>query len=172
MDPHNQYMVTKLERSAAGSGTARVAVAGGTGTIGGHVVAALRRNELEPVVLSPAHRVDAVAGRGVVDALAGVGAVIDVSGPGRFWGSATIAFFTQGTEHLLSAGRRAGVRHHVALSIVGCDRVPAAYYEAKRRQEERVLSDGVPGTVLRSTQCHEFAGQMLDRGIRRSRSSR
>jgi uncharacterized protein YbjT (DUF2867 family) len=134
--------------------------------IGGHVIAALRRRALEPVVLSPADGVDTVSGRGVADAVAGVDAVIDVSGPGRSWGSSTIVFFTRGTEHLVSAGLRAGVRHHVALSIVGCDRVPAAYYEAKRRQEDRVLSDGVPGTVLRSTQCHEFAGQILDRARR------
>lgn len=144
----------------------RVAVAGATGTIGRHVVAALRRNALTPVVLSLAGGVDIVSGRGVGQALAGLDAVIDVSGPRRAWGSGTIAFFTRATEHLVNAGLRAGVRHHVALSIVGCDRVPAAYYEGKRRQEDLVLADGVLGTILRSTQCHEFAGQMLNRGIR------
>lgn len=74
-----------------------------------------------------------------------------------------MAFFTAGTRHLLEAGQRAGVRHHVALSIVGVDRVDYGYYEGKRAQERLVLDGQVPGSVLRATQFHEFAGQILTR---------
>jgi uncharacterized protein YbjT (DUF2867 family) len=74
-----------------------------------------------------------------------------------------VAFFTASTEYLLAAEQRAEIRHHVTLSIVGIDRVPIGYYEGKRRQEDLVLSSGMPSSVLRATQFHEFAGQVLSR---------
>jgi uncharacterized protein YbjT (DUF2867 family) len=75
----------------------------------------------------------------------------------------SVAFFTAASQNLLAAGQRVGVRHHVALSIVGIDRVNTGYYEGKRRQEELVLAGPVPGSVLRATQFHEFVGQFLGR---------
>ena len=75
----------------------------------------------------------------------------------------SIAFFEAATGHLLAAEERAGVRHHVAVSIVGCDRVDLGYYFGKRRQEELVRSGPVPWTIVRATQFHEFAGQILER---------
>jgi uncharacterized protein YbjT (DUF2867 family) len=141
----------------------RVAVAGGTGLTGKRVVGSLIAAGHEPVVLSRARGVDLVSGSGLADALTGVEAVIDVSNVTTSRASVSVAFFEAATRHLLAAGERAGVRHHVVLSIVGCDRVDLGYYEGKRRQEELVRAGSVPWTILRTTQFHEFAGQILDR---------
>jgi uncharacterized protein YbjT (DUF2867 family) len=141
----------------------RVAVAGGTGLTGRHVVAGLTAAGHDPVVLARSEGVDLVAGTGLDEALASVSTVIDVSDLKTTRRRASAAFFTAASQNLLAAGQRAGVRHHVALSIVGIDRVDFGYYEGKRRQEELVLAGPVPGSVLRATQFHEFAGQFLDR---------
>jgi uncharacterized protein YbjT (DUF2867 family) len=141
----------------------RVAVAGGTGLTGRHVVAGLAAAGHDPVVLARSEGVDLVAGTGLDEALAGVSTVIDVSDLKTTRRRASAAFFTAASQNLLAAGQRAGVRHHVVLSIVGIDRVDVGYYEGKRRQEELVLAGPVPGSVLRATQFHEFAGQFLDR---------
>lgn len=141
----------------------RIAVAGGTGVVGTHVVAALAAAGHEPVVLARSCGVDVTTGRGLGEALVGAEAVIDVSNVVTMGGRRSVAFFTAATEHLLAAGRAAGVSHHVVLSIVGIDRVGFGYYEGKRRQEELVLSGPLPASVLRATQFHEFAGQVLER---------
>jgi uncharacterized protein YbjT (DUF2867 family) len=140
-----------------------MAVAGGTGVVGRHVVVAATAAGHTPVVLSRKHGVDVTTGRGLDTALAGVDAVIDVSNMMTIARRRSVRFFVAATENLLEAGRSAGVRHHVALSIVGADRVDFGYYYGKRAQEELVLSGGVPGSVLRATQFHEFAGQLLTR---------
>jgi uncharacterized protein YbjT (DUF2867 family) len=141
----------------------RVAVAGGTGLVGGHVVDALRKAGHEPVVLARSTGVDLTTGLGLAKALTGVDTVIDVSNLITTRRRASVAFFTSGTENLLAAGRLAGVRHHVVLSIVGVDRVDFGYYAGKRRQEELALDGTVPASVLRATQFHEFAWQLLTR---------
>ena len=139
----------------------RVAVAGGTGVVGRHVVAALAAAGCEPVVLARSAGIDLVRGAGLDDALRGVGAVVDVSNVATQRRSAAVGFFTAATSALLAAGARAGVRHHVVLSIVGVDRVDTGYYAGKRAQEELVLAGDVPATVLRAMQFHEFAEQVL-----------
>jgi uncharacterized protein YbjT (DUF2867 family) len=141
----------------------RIAVAGGTGLVGGMVVEALRAAEHEPVVLARSQGIDITTGVGLAEALVDVDALIDVSNTTATRRRASVAFFTAGTRALIAAGQRAGIRHHVALSIVGVDRVGLGYYEGKRRQEELVLSGRLPGSVLRATQFHEFAGQLLAR---------
>jgi uncharacterized protein YbjT (DUF2867 family) len=138
-----------------------VAVAGGTGQTGAHVVALLRDDGHDPVVLARSRGVDVTSGAGLDDALRGVDAVVDVTNARSTRRGPATAFFTAATSALLAAGARAGVRHHVVLSIVGCDRVPFGLYVAKARQEELVLAGAVPGTVLRATQFHEFAAAML-----------
>ncbi len=140
----------------------RIAVAGGTGTVGQHVTSAVRAAGHEPVVLSRSAGVDLEAGTGVADALRGVSMVIDVTSTVTLRAARSVAFFGTVTSNLLAAGKRAGVSHHVALSIVGSDRIGYGYYLGKRRQEELVLAGPVPGSVLRATQFHEFAGQVLD----------
>jgi uncharacterized protein YbjT (DUF2867 family) len=137
-------------------------VAGGTGLAGRRVVELLRAAGHEPVVLARSRGVDVTTGAGLDDALRGVHAVVDVTNAPTTRRGPALAFFTAATASLLDAGARAGVRHHVALSIVGCDRVPLGLYSAKARQEELVLAGAVPGTVLRATQFHEFASTLLD----------
>ncbi|MCL2734509.1 MAG: NAD(P)H-binding protein [Actinomycetia bacterium] len=141
----------------------RIAVAGGTGWTGKSVVDVLRERGDDPVVLARSTGVDLVTGRGLTAALDGVEAVIDVSNIVTVRRKPAVAFFETATAHLLAAGAQAGVGHHVALSIIGVDRVDYGYYEGKRRQEELVLAGTVPGTVLRATQFHEFAAQTLAR---------
>ncbi len=139
----------------------RIAVAGGTGLIGTMVVEALRANGDVPVVLARSAGVDLTTGEGLAERLAGAAAVIDVTNVRAMSGKKSAAFFTAATASLLDAGARAGVGHHVVLSIVGVDRLDLGYYHGKRRQEELALAGPVPATVLRATQFHEFASQML-----------
>lgn len=140
----------------------RVAVAGGTGQVGRYVVTELREAGHEPVVLSRSTGIDVVSGTGLDRALDGVEALIDVTNTPTQSRKKSVAFFTAATTNLLAAGQNAGVRHHLALSIVGIDRVDIGYYAAKLRQEELVLAAS-RGTVLRATQFHEFADQVLER---------
>ena len=142
----------------------KVAVAGGTGLIGQMIVDALVAGGDTPIVLARSAGVDLTTGEGLDERLAGASAVIDVSNVTTLSGRKSVAFFAAATSNLLAAGQRAGVDHHVVLSIVGVDRVPFGYYLGKRRQEELALSGPVPATVLRATQFHEFAGQLLTRG--------
>jgi uncharacterized protein YbjT (DUF2867 family) len=140
----------------------RVAVAGGTGHVGRLVVAELSGAGQIPVVLARATGVDLMTGVGLEAAMDGVDVVIDVSNVMTRRKKDSIAFFETGTTHLLEAGARAGVRHHLVLSIVGSDLVDFGYYFGKRRQEALVLASGRPVSILRTTQFHEFAGQLLD----------
>jgi uncharacterized protein YbjT (DUF2867 family) len=140
----------------------RVAVVGGTGLVGRHVVAALGRAGHDAVVLARSTGVDAYTGAGLDEALVGVEAVIDVTTSAALDPDEARDFFATTTGRLLAAEERAGVGHHVALSIVGVDRVEGnAHYAGKRRQEEAVLAGAVPATVMRATQFHEFAGQVV-----------
>ncbi len=142
--------------------SARVVVAGGTGLTGRAVVRALERRGLTPVVLARATGADLTTGAGVDAALAGADAVIDVlSTPGTD-GTEVGEFFARTTGVLTGAGARAGVGVHVALSIVGIDRAEGSGHHAgKRRQEEAVAAGPVPWTVLRATQFHDFAAQVV-----------
>lgn len=139
-----------------------IAVAGGTGTIGAPVVARLRELGHEARVLSRREGVDLETGRGLD--LTGVDAVIDAIGVETNSAKRSVGFFAATTGALLQAGADAGVRHHVALSIVGAEAAPHGYYAGKARQEQLVRQGAVPWTIVRATQFHEFAAQMLRRG--------
>ena len=141
----------------------RIAVAGGTGLTGRLVVEELRRDGHEPVVLARSRGVDLVSGQGLDDALAGCAAVVDVSNVTTVRRDTAVRFFGGTAANLTAAAARAGVGHLVVLSIVGIDRVDLGYYAGKRRQEEVVTGGPVPWTLLRATQFHEFAGQLLER---------
>lgn len=146
----------------------RIAVAGGTGVVGRHVVEVARERGHEVVVLARAEGVDLVAGTGpgggpLAPVLAGVDTVVDVTSVETVSAKESRAFFGAVTRHLLAAGTEAGVRHHVALSIVGVDRAPHSYYAGKVLQEQLVAAGSVPWTLLRATQFHEFAGQLPGR---------
>ena len=141
----------------------RIAVAGGTGVVGRYVVEAVSAAGHEPVVLARSRGVDLTTGAGLDAALDGVSAVVDVSNVTTLSRRTAERFFVLAAKNLLTAARRAGVGHHVLLSIVGVDRSPLGYYRAKLRQEEVALSGPVPATVLRATQFHEFVDQTLAR---------
>ncbi|TWG12376.1 SDR family oxidoreductase [Actinoplanes teichomyceticus] len=141
----------------------RMAVAGGTGMIGRLVVGQARAAGHEAVVIARSAGVDVTTGAGLDEALRGADVVIDVTNIATMNRGVATRFFETVTRTLQEAERRAGVTHHVLLSIVGVDRVPWGYYRAKLRQEEVALAGGVPATVLRATQFHEFAVQSLTR---------
>jgi uncharacterized protein YbjT (DUF2867 family) len=140
----------------------RIAVAGGTGLMGSIIVRALRAAGHEPVVLSRTAGVDVT--RWVhPDRLYGATGLIDVTNVRTTRKSRSIRFFEAATTNLLEAARRAGVQHHVALSIVGADRVDFGYYLGKRRQEGLVADAAIPTSLVRSTQFYEFADQLVAR---------
>jgi uncharacterized protein YbjT (DUF2867 family) len=141
----------------------KVAVAGGTGLVGRLVVQQLTTTGHDPVVLARSRGVDLTTGEGLDEKLSGCQALIDVSNVITMRKSASVAFFGAATTQLLRAGVRAGVGHLVALSIVGADTLDFGYYLGKRRQEELVAAGPVPWSVLRTTQFHELAQQLLDR---------
>jgi uncharacterized protein YbjT (DUF2867 family) len=141
----------------------RVAVAGGTGLTGGYVVQSLTAAGHEPVVLARSRGIDLVAGTGLAEALAGCGGVIDVSNVTTTRRSVAERFFTAATTNLRDAATAAGARHYVLLSIVGVGRIELGYYAGKQRQEDLLHAGTLPWTVLRTTQFHEFAAQLLSR---------
>ncbi len=141
----------------------RIAVAGGTGTVGRHVVASAEAAGHEVVVLARSTGIDLATGRGLQEALAGCGAVVDVSSIGTLATKASVDFFTTATNNLLAAEKAAGVAHHVALSIIGASQAGNGYYAGKTAQEQLVMGSSRPWSVLRAAQFHEFAAQMAAR---------
>jgi uncharacterized protein YbjT (DUF2867 family) len=142
----------------------RIAVAGGTGTVGRFVVNELATAGHEPIVLSRSSGFDLVAGHGLTDVLAGCDAVVDVTSVSTSAAAASRDFFRTVTTNLLAAGAEAGVPHHLALSIVGAASVGAGYYAGKRLQEELVMAASGGWTIVRATQFHEFVHQVLHQG--------
>jgi uncharacterized protein YbjT (DUF2867 family) len=140
----------------------RIAVVGGTGLVGRYTAEALEREGHEAVVVARSRGVDVATGAGLDGALAGVEAVVDVTNTTATDPAAAREFFGTTTGHLLAAERRAGVAHHVVLSIVGLDLVEGnAHYAGKRRQEKLVEAGSIPFTILRATQFHEFAEMVV-----------
>ena len=142
----------------------KIAVAGGTGTVGAHVVAAARASGHDTVVLSRSAGIDLTTGRGLAEALGGADAVIDVASTATLSGRKSVAFFEAVTRQLLEAERAAGVTRHVALSIVGAAQIADGYYAGKAAQERLVQASGTGWTILRATQFHEFAAQTAAQG--------
>lgn len=139
----------------------KIAVAGGTGVVGRHVVEVAGERGHEVLVLARSVGVDLTTAEGLD--LAGVDALVDTSSIVTTTAPAAERFFRTVTDNLLAAEQRAGVGHHVALSIVGIDSAPYGYYAGKLAQERAVSAGPVPWTILRATQFHEFAGQIFDR---------
>lgn len=141
----------------------KVLVIGGTGLIGRQVVARLREQGHEAVAAWPSSGVNAVTGEGLDQALVGVQVVVDVSNSPSFEDGAVLKFFESSTTNLLKAEAAAGVAHHVALSVVGADRIPdSGYMRAKVAQEKLIQACGVPYTILRATQFFEFVGSIVE----------
>jgi uncharacterized protein YbjT (DUF2867 family) len=143
----------------------KIVVIGGTGRIGSKVVARLRGAGHDVIAAAPNTGVNTVTGEGLEAALEGAHVVIDLSNSPSFEPSAVMSFFTAHEKNLLAAEARAGVRHHVALSIVGDDRSPDnGYFRAKVAQEDLIKASGIPSTIIRSTQFMEFLSSIADSG--------
>ena len=141
----------------------KIVVIGGTGLIGSKLVAMLRQRGHEVLSASPDSGVNTLTGEGLEAALAGAQVVVDVSNSPSFEDAAVMTFFETSSRNLLAAESEAGVRHHVALSVVGADRMTeSGYMRAKTAQENLIKASGVPYTILRSTQFFEFMGRMAD----------
>jgi uncharacterized protein YbjT (DUF2867 family) len=137
----------------------KIVVIGGGGLIGSNVVSRLRKKGHDVVAASPRTGVNTVTSEGLIDALAGARAVIDVANSPSLEDHAVMEFFQTSCRNLLAAEAAAGVRHHIALSIVGADRLPqSGYLRAKAVQEDLIKTAAIPYTILRSTQFFEFAG--------------
>ena len=144
----------------------RIAIAGGTGTLGSHLTGELRSRGHEVRVLSrsaPEYRVDLRTGAGLGPALEGCDVVVDASNNASRKAAQVLA---GGTRRLLDAERAAGVGHHVCVSIVGCDQVPMGYYRVKTDQENLVAQGPVPWTIVRATQFHELVAKAFETAAR------
>ena len=135
----------------------KIVIIGGTGLIGSKTTVILRRGGHEVIAASPGSGVNTITGEGVNEAVTGAQAVIDLANSPSFEDKAVLEFFQASGRHLLAAEAAAGVRHHIALSIVGADRTPDnGYFRAKVAQEKLIEASGVPFTIIRSTQFLEF----------------
>jgi uncharacterized protein YbjT (DUF2867 family) len=141
----------------------KIVVIGGTGLIGSKTVVILRQGGHEVVAASPNSGVNTITGEGVKEAVAGAQVVIDLANSPSFEDKAALEFFETSGRNLLAAEAAADVRHHVALSIVGTDRMPdSGYFRAKVAQEKLIEASGIPYTIIRSTQFLEFLGRIAD----------
>ena len=150
----------------------KIVVIGGTGLIGSKTVAILRQGGHEVVAASPKSGINTITGEGLKEAMAGAQVVIDLANSPSFEDKAVLEFFETSGRNLLAAEAAAGVRHHVALSIVGTDRTPDnGYFRAKVAQEKLIEASGIPYTIIRATQFLEFLGGIADFELRMETSS-
>jgi uncharacterized protein YbjT (DUF2867 family) len=135
----------------------KIVVIGGSGLIGSKLVAKLDERGHETVAASPNTGVDTLTGEGLADAVAGAAVVVDVSNSPSFQDAAVLEFFDTSTRNLLAAEAAAGVGHHVALSVVGTERLTErGYFRAKLAQEQLIKSSSIPYSIVRATQFYEF----------------
>ncbi|MEU1518686.1 SDR family oxidoreductase [Streptomyces sp. NPDC005811] len=141
----------------------KVVVIGGTGLIGSKVVARLGEHGHEAVAASPNTGVNTLTGEGLAEVLQGAQVVVDVSNSPSFEDEAVMEFFRTSTTNLLKAETEAGVAHHVALSVVGTDRLQGSgYFRAKQVQEDLIRASGNPYSIVHATQFFEFAKGLAD----------
>ncbi len=137
----------------------KIVVIGGSGLIGSRVVAQLRQHGHEVLAASPSTGVNVVTGEGLAQAFAGTQIAIDVANSPSFETAAALAFFEASGRNVLAAEKAAGVKHHVALSVVGTERLlEFGYFGAKLAQEKLIKNSGQPYTIVRATQFFEFVG--------------
>lgn len=144
----------------------KILVIGGTGLIGRKLVKVLNERGHKAIAASPATNVNTITGEGLDDALVGVDTVVDVANSPSFEDEAVLTFFQTSTRNLLAAETRAGVRHHVALSVVGTQRLAeSGYFRAKIAQEALIDQGGIPYTIVHCTQFFEFLGSIVQSGL-------
>jgi uncharacterized protein YbjT (DUF2867 family) len=145
----------------------KMVVIGGSGLIGKKLVTILRGKGHEVTSASPSSGVNSLTGEGLAQALTGANVVVDVTNSPSWEDAAVMAFFDASTRNLLAAERAADVRHHVALSVVGADRMPdSGYMRAKVNQEGLIKAGGVPYSIVRATQFFEFLGAIGEFGAK------
>ena len=141
----------------------KIVVIGGTGLIGSKVVTKLSERGYEVVAASPNSGVNTLTGEGLAEVLEGASVVVDVSNSPSFEDAAVMEFFQTSTRNLLNYEAAAGVGHHVALSVVGCDRLPdSGYLRAKVAQEKLIKESSIPYSIVRATQFFEFLKRIAD----------
>jgi uncharacterized protein YbjT (DUF2867 family) len=141
----------------------KIVVIGGTGLIGSKLVTILTEQGHEAVAASPASGVNTITGEGLAEVLAGAAVVVDVSNSPSFEAADVMNFFTTSTRNLLSAEPAAGVKHHVALSVVGTERLPdSGYFLAKLAQEKLIEESSIPYSIIHATQFFEFVKSIAD----------
>src|SRR5262249_21663131 len=146
-------------------------VIGGSGLIGSKVVSIVRQRGHEVVAASPSTGVNTLTGAGLAEALAGAQVVVDVANSPSFEDKPSMDFFETSGRHLLAAEKTAGVKHHVALSVVGTDRLTGSgagslsgYFRAKMAQENLIKASGIPFTIVHATQFFEFVKGVAQSG--------
>lgn len=148
--------------STEGDQPMKIVVIGGTGRVGSKLVELFREHGHEAVAAAPNTGVNTITGDGLAEALAGASVVVDVSNSPSFEDDAVLEFFTSSTRNLLAAEVAAGVGHHVAMSIVGADRLPdSGYLRAKVAQERLITASSVPYSIVRATQFFEFVDSII-----------
>jgi uncharacterized protein YbjT (DUF2867 family) len=156
-------MPTSTWTDAGTTHTLRIVVIGGTGLIGSKLVAKLRDNGHEVVAASPNSGVNTLTGEGLAGAVEGADVVVDVSNSPSVEDAAVLEFFETSTGNLLAAEAAAGVRHHVALSVVGTERLlESGYFRAKIAQENLIAGSGIPYSIVHATQFFEFVARIAD----------
>jgi uncharacterized protein YbjT (DUF2867 family) len=141
----------------------KIVVIGGSGLIGSKLVTKLREHGHETVAASPNSGVNTVTGEGLAEALKGASVVVDVSNSPSWEDGAVMNFFETSTRNLLTGEATAGIGHHVALSVVGSERMPeSGYFRAKVAQEKLIMESPVPYTIVRATQFFEFVKGLAD----------
>jgi uncharacterized protein YbjT (DUF2867 family) len=144
----------------------KIVVIGGTGLIGTKTVAILRQHGHEVVAAAPKRGINSITGEGLKEAMAGTEVVVDLANSPSFEDKPVLEFFETSGRNLFGAEVPAGVRHHVALSIVGTDRSPEiGYFRAKVAQEKLIVASGIPYTIIRSTQFLEFLPAIAASGV-------
>jgi uncharacterized protein YbjT (DUF2867 family) len=141
----------------------KIVILGGTGLIGSKVVNLLRSGGHEAIAASPSQGINSITGEGLTEALTGAQVVVDVTNSPSFEEKAVLEFFETSTRNVLAAEVKTGVGHHVAVSIVGTDQLPASgYLRAKVAQEKLIKPSAIPYTIVRATQFFEFVGRIAD----------
>lgn len=143
----------------------KIAVIGGTGLIGSKTVERLRKKGHEVLAAAPNTGVNTLTGEGVVEAVAGASVVVDLANSPAFDEKAALDFFRTAGHNLLNAEAEAGVKHHIALSVVGTERLQnTGYFRGKQAQEDLIRSSEIPYTIVHSTQFYEFMGAIAQSG--------
>src|SRR2546421_574339 len=141
----------------------KIVVIGGSGLIGSKVVSKLREQGHEAVAASPKSGVNSITGEGLAEAVKGASVVVDVTNSPSWEDAAVMTFFETSTRNLLAYGAAAGVKHHVALSVVGTERLLASgFFRAKMAQENLIKASSIPYTIIRATQFFEFVKGIAD----------